>query len=231
MRPINRGRVPLDSNGQPKEFSDYKYARQDLIDRIGEYCSYCEMHLDASLAVEHVKPKVYYPALRLQWDNFLLACTNCNSIKGTKDISLDDYYWPDKDNTARAIEYQEGGIVQANPHLPPVQQAQAEATIKLTGLKRTPGNNPAASDRRWLNRLEAWNIAEQSLQNLQRAGSQFMRAQIVLTAKANGFWSVWMTVFRDYPDMRGLFIEAFPGTSQECFDNVCNEVHRPGGSI
>ena len=231
MRPVDRGSIPLDDSGQPRRFSSYQNARQDLIDRLGEYCSYCEMHLDASLAVEHVKPKTHHPDLRLRWSNFLLACTNCNSIKGAQDIDLDDYYWPDTDNTARAIGYQEGGIVQADPNLSPEQRTKAEATIELTGLDRMPGNDPAASDRRWINRLEAWDMAEQSLQHLQAANSQSMRAQIVLTAQGTGFWSVWMTVFRDCPDMRRRFIEAFPGTFRECFDDDYNAILRPGGAI
>jgi len=230
MRPIERGDVPLDANEQPKEFSAYKYARQDLIDRMGEYCSYCEMRLNASLAVEHVKPKVNHPDLRLQWSNFLLACGNCNSIKGSTDIELDDFYWPDRDNTFLAIEYQEGGRVRANPNLTPGQMKKAEKTIKLTGLDRVPGNDSAASDRRWINRREAWDIAVDSLKDLKKDDSKSMRRQIVRTAKA-GYWSVWMTVFRTDADMRRRFIEEFRGTSKECFDGDCNEVHRPDGAI
>ncbi len=234
MRPVDRGSIPLDNGGQPKEFRDYRYARRDLIDRLGEYCSYCEMKLGSSLAVEHVKPKKHHPDLELQWSNFLLACANCNPTKGSEDINLDDYYWPDKDNTVRAIEYREGGIVQADPNLSPEQRAKAEATIKLTGLDKIPGNDPKAndpkaSDRRWEDRRKIWKKAKRSLCRLQATDSQDMREQIV--DSVNSFWSVWMTVFRDYPDMRRRFIEAFPGTSQECFDDDCNAIHRPCGAI
>jgi len=239
MRPVDRGCIPLDDSDKPKEFSEYKDARWDLIDRLGEYCSYCEMPLNASLAVEHVKPKKHHPDLELQWNNFLLACTNCNSTKSSKDINLDDYYWPDKDNTIRAIEYQEGGIVGANTDLSQEKQDKARATIELTGLnRRPPCNAPAASDRRLRNRRDAWGKAKRSLQNwqraVQRADSQFMRDmrdQIIISVQAKGFWSVWMTVFRNYPDMRRRFIESFPGTSQECFDDNCNAICRPGGAI
>lgn len=229
MRPVDRGSIPLDDSGQPKEFRDYQYARRDLIDRLGEYCSYCEMQLSSCLAVEHVKPKKHHPDLELQWSNFLLACANCNSTKGSKDINLDDYYWPDKDNTVRAIEYREGGLVQAYPNLSPEQRTKAEATIKLTGLGKIPGNDPAASDRRLENRRMAWKKAKRSLRRLRATDSQSMREQIVDTV--NGFWSVWMTVFRDCPDMRRRFIETFPGTSQECFDDDYNAICRPGGAI
>lgn len=57
MRPIDRGMCPKDITGNIKKFSKYQDARGDLIDKLGEYCSYCEMQLDASLAVEHVQPK------------------------------------------------------------------------------------------------------------------------------------------------------------------------------
>lgn len=212
MRPVDRGDVPLDDSGQPKKFREYQYARGDLIDRMGQYCSYCETHLGASLHIEHVKPKVHNPDHELRWSNFLLACANCNPTKGDANIDLDDYYWPDKDNTFRAIEYREGGLVQAHPNLSLEQRTKAEETIKLTGLKKTPGNDPKASDRRWSNRRDAWKKAKRSLRRLQATDSQSMREQIVDTASR-------------------LFIEALPGTSQECFDDNCNAIPRPGGSI
>ncbi len=231
MRPVDRGSIPLDDSGQPKEFSKYKYARQDLVNRIGDYCSYCEVQLSASLAVEHVKPKKHHPDLELQWSSFLFACVNCNSTKGSRDINLDDYYWPDKDNTASAIEYREDGTVRVYPSLSPEQRIKAKATIELTGLDSIPSNDPAASDRRWRNRYDVWDIAEDFLQELQTEDSPALRRAIVALAQANGFWSVWMTVFRGCPDMRRRFIEVFPGTSQECFDDDYNAILRPGGAI
>ena len=97
MRPVARGTHPTDAAGNKKAWTEYSQSRGDLIDRIGEYCSFCEMHLDASLAVEHIQPKSLYPNLALEWDNFLLACTNCNSTKGDRDIKLNDYFWPHLD--------------------------------------------------------------------------------------------------------------------------------------
>ncbi len=231
MRPVELGDVPLDDIGSSKVFGRYQDARGDLISKIGEYCSYCEMHLDASLAVEHVQPKVHKPELALKWDNFLLACTNCNSTKGSMDVELDDYYWPDRDNTALAIEYSEGGIVQANSSLSRVQKEKAERTINLTGLERIPGNNPADSDRRWNNRRETWDMAVRAKRRLKRRNYSEMREQIVEHAKSKGFWSVWMAVFREDMDMRRRFITTFPGTSEECFDAGTNEIWRAGGAI
>jgi uncharacterized protein (TIGR02646 family) len=227
MRPIERGNIPTDRQGKAKVFRQYRYARRDLIDRLGEYCSYCEMHLDTSLAVEHVRPKTHHPNLALQWDNFLLACTNCNSIKGSKDINLADYYWPDLDNTARAIEYLAGGRVHPHSSLAPAQKSKAQRTIALTGLDRIPLiYDTSASDRRWNNRREAWDIAVESLNDLNENDRPSMRRQIVRTALAQGFWSVWMTVFRDDLDMVHRFIEAFTGTCRACFDHSLNKVTR-----
>jgi uncharacterized protein (TIGR02646 family) len=232
MRPIERGDIPRDKDGKPKVFAEHANAKPDLIRRLGQYCSYCEMRIPAGLAVEHIKPKSRYPGLALTWSNFLLSCINCNSIKGSQDINLDDYYWPDRDNTARAIKYLSGGRVQVNSEiLGAAEQERARRTIELTGLDRKFDNNPTASNLRWNNRREAWDIAVRSLQRLEKNNYPDMREKIVEHAQDNGFWSVWMTVFQDDTDMLKRFIKAFPGTCQACFDADLAAVPRPGGAI
>ncbi len=62
----------------------YAASRRDLITNIGQYCSYCEMPLAASLAVEHMLPKKWFPVLSVLWTNFLLACPVCNGHKNDK---------------------------------------------------------------------------------------------------------------------------------------------------
>src|SRR4051794_33999120 len=99
MRPVNKGDPPKDASGNAVVFSEYKLARPHLIAVIGEYCSYCGMKLVSGLAVEHVLPKSKHPTLENSWENFLLACPNCNSTKGDEDINIEDYHWPDKHNT------------------------------------------------------------------------------------------------------------------------------------
>ncbi len=230
MRPVIRGSRPVDEQGNDIQFSGYANARSELIRRLGEYCSYCEMHLDASLAVEHVQPKQPPGALQvnqeraLNWDNFLLVCTNCNSIKSNTDVVLDEYLWPDRDNTFRAIKYSEGGVVSSG--LDGELGQKAINTIRLTGLDKTPNDNKA-SDRRWLNRKEAWDIAVRSRSRLANNDNDDFRDQIVDTAMANGFWSTWMTVFKDDSDMLSRFLQAFPGTCQECFDPAHGHVAVP----
>lgn len=231
MRPVKRGDIPADDEGNPKAFTKYAQARRDLIERIGEYCSYCEMHLDASLAIEHVQPKSLVPALELAWDNFLLACTNCNSTKGNKPVVITEYFWPDQDNTVRAFIYEEAGTITVNPALSGAQQERVMGMIDLVGLDKNPGNDPTASDRRWPNRLEAWGMAKRAREHVQNFPIDEMREQVLDTAIAKGFWSTWMTVFQDDPIMRAQFINEFPGTSTDCFDGDSNPIPRPNGDL
>ncbi len=219
MRPVLRGLCPQDGQGKDISFTEYAQARRALIGRLGEYCSYCEMQLDASLAVEHVQPKKppgateVLPERALAWDNFLLACTNCNSTKGDTDVVVEDYLWPEKDDTFHSLEYSEGGIVRSIAN---ALQAKADRLIALVGLQKTP-NTAEASDRRWLNRREAWDIAILAKERLARCPVEDMKAQIIDTVMAKGFWSVWMTVFKDDPEMLKRLCEAFPGTRSELF--------------
>lgn len=231
MRPINRGACPTKDDGTIVVYTEYKNARKALIDRMGQYCSYCEARLPSGLAVEHVKPKKPPGATQvnqiraLSWDNFLLACVNCNSTKGDTDVIIADYLWPDSDNTFSAFVYAEGGIVR------PAQSAlspKALNMIKLVGLDKQLDEDDA-SDRRWLNRKEVWDIAERARQRLVAGDTPDMREQIVETATGHGFWSVWMTVFAQDMDMLYRFIACLPGTSTECFDVNCMSVIRPGG--
>jgi len=237
MRPIIRGDRPKDEEDNNVEYTDYKHARGELIRRLGEYCSYCEMHLDSSLAVEHVQPKKPPGATEniqereLDWGNFLLACGNCNATKGNEDVDLSGFFWPDKDNTFLAFRYAEDGSVSVNTALQQNLKDKADITIKLTGLDKRPKNDPADSDRRWKNREEAWSIAQRSKKHLERCSSCVMKEQITLTAIALGYWSVWMTVFKDDQDMCQRFLECMPGTARDCFDNQLNPINRAGGQI
>ena len=64
MRPVNRRDWPKTADGNEIHFADYKEARDPLIRRIGDYCSYCEVCLHNSIDVEHVRPK--NPATRTE---------------------------------------------------------------------------------------------------------------------------------------------------------------------
>jgi hypothetical protein len=66
--------------------SEYRKAAPYLLDDIGRYCAYCELPVHEPLQIEHVLPKSQYPTFALEWDNFLPACTGCNSRKREKPL-------------------------------------------------------------------------------------------------------------------------------------------------
>lgn len=231
MRPVVRGDAPLDANGNPVRFSDYKDARDALIERMGDYCSYCEVALHSQVDVEHVRPKSLNPHLELQWSNFLLACTNCNSIKGNRQVELADYYWADQDNTLRAFSYEQDEPPQVTDDTA-VDPNKAQRTLELTGIDRVPGHPELSDrDRRWLKRFQSWSVALQTARFIEEADSEQMRSLAVEVALGRGFWSVWFTVFRHDVDMCRRLIEAFAGTAVDCFDDAMSLIPRPGGSI
>ncbi|MDD2759371.1 MAG: HNH endonuclease [Methylomonas sp.] len=234
MRPVTRGETPVDSNGKPVKFREHSDARPELINRMGRYCSYCEIHLPMGMAVEHIQPKELYRDLEKDWTNFLLSCPSCNSRKGIKDINtqnFNSYYWPHLDNTFLPFVYEKDRAPRIAQFLNIPQQQIATNTLKLTGLDSEPTNRSSVKDPRWKPRLEAWQIAEWARQDLDRDSSEAMRNRIKETATTIGFWSVWMTVFQDDADMRRRLIEAFPGTCSNCFDGQFQPISRPGGQI
>lgn len=229
MRPVDKGQCPYTSIG------NYREARPYLIERLGELCSYCEMHLDFGLAVEHVQPKSRQPKKECEWDNLLLACGNCNPTKGDTDINdanIHDYLWPDMDNTFVALKYSEGGIVSVNEALPEEIKEKTWKLIQLVGLDKTPDVSQDCSDRRWQNRCDAWNKAKRAKARLAKVEEKFnddhnLREEIVDLVE--GYFSIWMTVFADDADMKRRFIDKFVGTAKDCFDEQGNPV--PKGQV
>lgn len=58
----------------------YKDAKLDLINGLGQFCNYCGVRInDYSLAVEHCLPKSQFSDEMMNYNNFLLACPECNS--------------------------------------------------------------------------------------------------------------------------------------------------------
>ncbi len=234
MRPVERGSWPTNSDGDRKAYAEYGDAQIDLYERLGEYCSYCEMRVADCMDVEHILPKgvPLHQYLERDWSNFLLACKRCNDIKGRDDINRADYFWPDIDNTFRALLYSDGGIVQVAPNLSVTDQQKAQQTLILTGLDRRPGHSKfAAKDRRWIDRRDAWGIAQTALSNMHSSDSPQLRATIIALSKKTGFWSIWMTVFQADKAMTKELIAAFPGTCTSCFDDHGEAQPRPNGSL
>lgn len=231
MRPIRRGVSP-----QATDYLDYKDAQTDLISRISagktnglhiaSYCSYCERRIETNLAVEHIEPKAGThgkPLLAGRWSNFLLACVNCNSTKGSKQVIFNDIYLPDRDNTDYAFTYLADGNIE-----PAISgDTKAISTLSLLGLDKVSretydeSGSLIAKDRA-SQRLNIWGIAEDALNDYNTDGSNvIVRKLIVKNMILGGFFSVWMTIFKDCPEMKILFINALSGTSESgCYNLV-----------
>jgi uncharacterized protein (TIGR02646 family) len=232
LRPVRRGKSPILDN-----FKDYTDSKVDLISRIGSYCSYCERKIDTNLAVEHIEPKkgeYGKPDLIGRWDNFLLACVNCNSTKGSKQVIFKDLFLPDRDNTFLAFTYLADGSVIPRKNLSSIDDTIAQDTLSLVGLdkqlKETKDvdGNLIAMDRA-SQRIEIWGTAEESLEDYcsNRDNEAFIRSTVKLMI-SNGFFSVWMTVFEDYPEMKNHFINAMCGTNESgCFKPILAQTISP----
>jgi len=228
MRPVTRCTAP-------KVYARYQDAIGDLEECFGCYCSYCERRFPASLAVEHVSPKSHDSARETDWTNFLIGCVNCNSTKGTKKTNDQDFLWPDKDNTLKAIEYTTGGLVEVSSTLLPDIIKKANALIKLVGLDRhpgqPPGNQPTDRDKRYLEREEKWKLAQLKCVALANNDNDDFREALVDLAKQSGFFGIWMAAFHDDVDMRRRIVDAYAGTAKDCFTADWSLKNRVGGHI
>lgn len=229
MRPVVKGEAP-----QP-EYRPYSDALDDLLARLGFFCSYCEQPITHAPEVEHVQPKSLVPNLEYRWENFLLGCKSCNSVKGNTPVDPAIVAFPDQDNTFRALEFHQDGRVTLVPGLGADAMALMEETIKLVKLHRHPSgickdDRPTPRDRRVQFRLDVWELATLMLKRYQEEPNT---ADLIADylAPAKGFFSVWMTVFKDHPAMLQRLIAAFPGTDGACFDPNGHPMSRPGGRI
>jgi len=220
MRPIEKGNCPLDNKGKNIIFSSYGNAKPYLIDRIDSYCSFCERQShSAALEVEHILPKslLQYTHLEKDWNNFLLACKNCNTIKSNN--VFNEIYFPDKNNTFLAFQILEGGLVKVNTNLNDNQRNKATNLMNLVGLDRRPGHVKfSIKDDRWLERKKIWELAQKYKQK--KLNGSMDDETIIDFAKISGFWSVWFTVFADDTSIKNLLIQEFKGTAINGFQNT-----------
>ncbi|WP_282244153.1 HNH endonuclease [Stenotrophomonas sp. PS02300] len=228
MRPVLRAT-------STKVYAAYRDAIDDLEACFGRYCSYCERRIVVLLAVEHVSPKISDAARERDWTNFLLGCANCNSAKGDTPTNDVDFLWPDKDNTLAALKYKAGGVVSPSQELPAHILPKAVALIELVGLDRHPGQpatkQPADRDKRYVDREQAWRLAQRTREGLKLNDSDVFRDTVVALAEHSGFFSIWIDAFNDDPDMRRRLVDAHIGTAKDCFDDDWNIKARPGGQI
>ncbi len=218
MRPVFRGAGP-----QAADYDNHRTAFTELASRIGMFCSYCERRIPTQLAVEHIQPQKLYTHLKGRWNNFLLACVNCNSTKGCQDVVLNEVLLPDRDNTAAAYAYTMDGKIAVQAGLTDSQHDLAKRTLTLTGLDRsanseTDSNGKLVAIDRVAQRMETWLLAQECKRDLRSNATEPFRKQIARTATAQGFFSIWMTVFKDDVVVRKLLIQEFRGTAKDCFD-------------
>ncbi|MBW2736031.1 MAG: HNH endonuclease [Deltaproteobacteria bacterium] len=235
MRPVRRGASPL-----AHDYDDYTDAKVDLVSRLGGYCSYCERPIATNLAVEHIQPKALSASVHLigRWENFLLACVNCNSTKSNKDVVLGQIFLPDRDNTFIAFSYTADGKVAASPALTGAALTMAKDSLNLTGLDKsisvnTDENGKMVALDRVSQRMQAWATAEEARAEVEaspaNAAVQRFTAKL---AHATGFFSIWMTVFAGDQAMRTRLVNAFEGSqSSGCFHQVTGRPVSPSPNL
>ena len=179
------------------------------------------------LAVEHIQPKGLpaYGHLIGHWKNFLLACVNCNATKKDKDVQLNAILLPDRDNTFAAFVYSADGKVAPVPGLSARLRKKADDTLALTGLDKKISivqdeNGKQIAIDRVSQHMQTWAIAEETRNEvLANPGNISVRRLAVKLALAEGFFSIWMTIFEADVDIRNRLIDAFNGTRNSgCFD-------------
>ncbi|MEM7372884.1 MAG: HNH endonuclease [Bacteroidota bacterium] len=90
MRPIKRY---IDN----RLMDDYINWQPTLLRELGPFCSFCETPLKNKADIEHKISQSLTKALKEKITNLVLACINCNSVKGTR-VKIDNFesfVWPD----------------------------------------------------------------------------------------------------------------------------------------
>ena len=232
MRPVAKGPSPQE------EYPHYRDALDDLAGRIGLFCSYCEQPIQHAPEIEHVQPKSLEPELEQSWENLLLGCQSCNRTKSDKPVDLDRVAMPDSDNSFRGLVLLEGGRIGLSTDLTDAQAELITQVVRLVRLDRYPdaedkGDQPTDRDKRADLRRDVWDLAHRYLRLIERPGGEPLIRKLIADdlAPRTGFFSVWMTVFRDHPDMLKRFIQVFPGTDAGSFDEEGKAVPRAGGRL
>lgn len=231
MRPIHKGNIPH-MNGGPVRVSNYRNWRRYLIDRVGFYCSFCNMRLNDSPQVEHVIAQDIDPTKALDWGNVLLACGPCNRTKSAKSCPPTTHYMPEFHNTHLAFEY----FLTTHPrHNFPAafvrfkqgnkyNTLNAINTIELCALDRDTTRTPdQVTDLRWKYRAETWFSAKLWRKEFDAWGYLRIDGFVRLLkemAQSAGFWSIWYETFQDVFEIRQMLVLDFPGTDLGSFDPI-----------
>ncbi|MFH7001750.1 HNH endonuclease [Flavobacterium bizetiae] len=219
MRPVDKNLFTLNKT----TYKPYGDAKPDLISALGNFCSYCEREgYSSALDVEHIEDKSTHPLKTYDWDNFLIACKNCNSIKGTELVDFPNIILPYLSNTFSPFEYLESGLIKIKSKVDPVSASKAQNLINLIGLDRRPGHSKfSIKDDRWQERKQAWELSK-------RYHDKFINKKcdietIVDLALKSGFWSIWMNAFNDCTNVQIALINSFAGTNKSHFTNLSKQ--------
>lgn len=194
---------PIDKGVAPQAYTNYRDARPDLANRIGYYCSFCEMGVNNMLEVEHIHP-VANGGNELDWDNFLLSCKYCNTVKSNNNPDRAGYFWPDTDNTDLLFSYTtDNRVLEVTAALNPLHLPAANQLINLVGLNRYPGGvvEPTKADVRWRLRDEVMITAQRSFLNWEVIKDddvtpfRIIMARQIAETSIIGFYSIWYTIF------------------------------------
>ncbi|QDK81270.1 HNH endonuclease [Spirosoma sp. KCTC 42546] len=229
---------PVDKGVAPQAYTNYEDAKQDLTNRLGGYCSYCERRIATGLAVEHILPKdpaLGHSHLRNEWTNFLLSCVNCNSAKKTTIINFATYLLPDRDNTFHYLIYKETGLVEVTLGLNATIEPMAQNICDLTALNRVEHDDwddavVFSALERAGQRVQAWEKAKDARQDYNNGEVNVRR--ICSEASATGFFSIWMAAFTGVKEVRLGLIQEFAHTAKDCFDADGNSISpRPANGL
>lgn len=230
MRAIIKGEVPRIKSGKREVvFKNWRRAIPFLKDRTGHYCHLCEMRVTNALAIEHILPKEHFPSKSGDWDNFLLICNYCNSAK------LDqiphnyqtEYAWPHLDNTHILFDYPLSSLCKPipNPNAIDNEKARVANTIsiyKLLEEKKSSGE----ADARFRERLQTLKMAID--RKIEYGQGKATIQGIVELAISRGFFSVWMKIFDDLPEVKLALINHadFHLQGKGFFDDQGNPIPR-----
>lgn len=232
---------PVKKRPSEKVFSKYQNAKPDLVADVGGYCSYCEMGNGhpALLDVEHIYPQKSHEKLEKRWRNFLLSCSTCNTYKAKAQGGerqhkiLKKHLWPHLDNTFNAFKYTDSGLIEIAPGLPSNLVNLAQQTLDMIGLLKSPAR---AKDYEEISlaysgadlRADMWKVATNRKKVYESKNGGLPEASyIALEASKMGYFSVWMEVFRDRPEVRKELIRVFRA-DPNCFDPITTQPLRKG---
>lgn len=222
MKPVKKGILR-------RNFTAYGQAKALLLDKLGQHCSYCEAYgQPQNLDVEHIYPKQPHPEFELKWKNFLVSCKTCNTYKNNhlgsaRQTRLEArFLWPHRDNTFRAFEYFADGRVEVRQGLKKTVRQAAEATREMVGLLRSPAKAKEFEDlgipyEGASKRSQQWKQAEIFRTMYLENPSPAKATAFADIAVRLGYFSIWMAVFHDRPEMRRELIRAFKA-DPSCFD-------------